>query len=158
MGQVGRVHSLWASGTPPVQVEDAKVSDPQTAGLNGSWAPRNPCPGWSPVWGGRSQQNVPARAGKTCLALGAWASIKLFINNQSVSILSPCLGGIRWYPHVCHFIFIYLAFTLMGNKFIQSPSGWRGTGTRRRPHGGFTWAPPGCLGVLQGSFQHQEQQ
>lgn len=56
------------------------MSDPQTSRLNGSWAPRNPHPGPSPVGGGgRSQQNASARAGKTCLALGAWASIKLLI-------------------------------------------------------------------------------
>lgn len=37
-------------------------------------------PGPVSCWGGgRSQQNASARAGKTCLALGAWASIKLLI-------------------------------------------------------------------------------
>lgn len=45
-----------------------------------------------------------------------------------------------------------------GYQVDKSPSGWnQEPGTRRQPHGGFSGAAPGCLDVIQGLFQLQEQ-
>ena len=116
-------------------------------------------PGPSPMCGNWCQQNTAAPAGKTCLFPGTRGSIKLLIQPSECQHIISLPGR-----DLMVFVFLSLCFYLcnfhLDGKHMYIKSWWM-----ERPRNQETtpwWVShghgPGCLRVLQGSFQHQKHQ
>ena len=116
-------------------------------------------PGPSPVCVNWCQQNTTAPAGKTCLFPVARGSVNLLMQSSECQhILS--LPGRDLMVFALLLLCFYLCNFHLDGEHVYTKSRWieRPRNQETTPWGVSCWHGPGCLGVLQGSFQHQKNQ